>query len=209
MGRTRDPNPRLGPSLNLAAVPYDMAMPLFSVSSWFGLALLSVSLGASTQGNAVPPKVVAPKPQDVASMDSLIKATYDVISGPAGQKRDWDRMRSLFAEKAALSAAVKTRSGKIRYIPMDVEGYIKRSGPYLEQNGFFEHEIARHVDSFGNIAQVFSTYESRNKADDKKPFERGINSFQLLNDGERWWIVSIYWQGEDSTTPLPRKWLKH
>ncbi len=141
-------------------------------------------------------------------MDSIIKATYDVISGAAGQKRDWDRMRSLFAAKARLGAAVRTQKGDLRYIPMEVEDYIKMSGPYLEKNGFFEREISRHVDTFGNISQVFSTYESRNKLDDKKPFERGINSFQLFNDGKRWWVVSIYWQGEDSKTTIPRKWLR-
>jgi len=157
---------------------------------------------------APPAKAVEPKAADVASMDSIIKAVYDVISGPAGQKRDWDRMRSLFTAKATLSAAVRTQKGDIRYIPMDVDGYISRSGPYLEQRGFFEREISRHADTFASISQVFSTYESRNKVDDKKPFERGINSFQLLNDGKRWWIVSIYWEGEDPTTTIPRKWLR-
>jgi len=183
-------------------------MKFLGVKSWLSIALICASVMVVGQSATVQQKAVEPKAEDVASIDSIMKATYDVISGVAGQKRDWDRMRSLFVPQARLSAAVRTPKGEIRYIPMDVEDYIKRSGPYLESQGFFEHEISRHVDTFGSISQVFSTYESRNKADDKKPFERGINSFQLLNDGKRWWVVSIYWQGEDAKTPIPRKWLK-
>jgi len=151
------------------------------------------------------PKKVDANPKDVESMDSIIKAVYDVISGPAG-KRDMDRMRSLFVPKATLSYVVRNRAGELRYAGGDLDNYIKYSFPYLEQHGFFEREIHRHADTYANMSQVFSTYESRNNKDDKKPFERGINSFQLLNDGKRWWVVSIYWQGEDGKTPIPREW---
>lgn len=78
----------------------------------------------------------------------------------------------------------------------------------MEAQGFFENEIARKTDAFGNIAHVFSTYDSRHKAEDAKPFARGINSIQLLNDGKRWWIVTVFWQGEDEKNPLPEKYLK-
>jgi len=142
-------------------------------------------------------------------MDAIIKATYDVISGPIGQKRDWDRMRSLFVPNARMGAAVRTKKGDIRYVGFDVERYITMDDQYMTEKGFFERERNRHVDTFGNITQVFSTYESRFKPDDAKPFERGVNSFQLLDDGKRWWIVSIYWQGEDDKLSLPRKWLGH
>ena len=182
-------------------------MRFLRLTPFLGAVVALFSTLASGQFVMVHPPV-EPKAADVASMDSILKTTYDVISGPAGQKRDWDRFRSLFAPKAMLGAAVRTQKGDVRYVPMEVEEYVSRSGPYLETHGFFEHEISRHVDQYGNIAQVFSTYESRNKADDKKPFERGINSFQLFNDGKRWWVVSIYWQGEDGKTPLPRKWLR-
>ncbi|PYS40548.1 MAG: hypothetical protein DMF71_13055, partial [Acidobacteria bacterium] len=78
----------------------------------------------------------------------------------------------------------------------------------LEQNGFFEREVSRRVEKFGNIAHVFSTYESRHKLDDAKPFARGINSIQLMNDGSRWWIVTIFWQSEDEKNPLPAEYLR-
>jgi hypothetical protein len=154
-----------------------------------------------------PASQIPPKPDDVASLDSIIKAVYDVISGPAGQKRDWDRMRSLFVPDARMGAAVRTRSGDIRYFGTTTERYIEGNDKIMTEKGFFEKELHRHVDTFGNISQVFSTYESRWKLDDEKPFERGINSIQLINDGKRWWVVSIFWQGEDDKLPLPAEWL--
>jgi hypothetical protein len=146
--------------------------------------------------------------KDVASMDGIIAALYDVISGPAGQKRDWDRMRSLFIPGARLiPTSRQPATGQIGTRVMDVEGYISASGPSLEQNGFFEKEVARQTDIFGNIAQVFSTYESRRNAADAKPFARGINSIQLMNDGKRWWVVTIFWQAENPDNPIPTKYL--
>jgi hypothetical protein len=77
----------------------------------------------------------------------------------------------------------------------------------MEKEGFFEKEIARTTEVYGNIAQVFSTYETLKKSDDKKPFMRGINSFQLLNDGKRWWVMTIYWQAETPENLVPKKYL--
>lgn len=76
------------------------------------------------------------------------------------------------------------------------------------QEGFFETEIARRTEEFGNIVHVWSTYEARHKADDSKPFMRGINSIQLINDGKRWWVMTIMWQAENPDSPLPEKYLK-
>lgn len=154
-------------------------------------------------GAAIP----SAKPADVATMDSIIAALYDVISGPAG-KRDWDRFRSLFAPGARLIPNGIRPTGEVVSRVMTVDDYAQRNGPFLEKNGFFEREAARHTEAFANIAQVFSTYESRHAKDDAKPFQRGINSIQLVNDGKRWWIVTVFWQGEDDKNPLPEKYLK-
>jgi hypothetical protein len=153
-----------------------------------------------------PSAPAAANPADVATMDSTIAALYDVISGPAG-KRNWDRFRSLFAPGARLIANGVRPTGEIVSRVMTVEDYAQRNGPFFEKNGFFERESARHTDDFANIAQVFSTYESRHAKEDAKPFQRGINSIQLMNDGKRWWIVTIFWQGEDEKNPLPEKYL--
>ncbi len=148
---------------------------------------------------------------DVASIDAIITAAYDVISGPPGKKRDWDRERSLFIPGARLIPTAK-HAGKhdVDLSPqvLDVEAYIARVEPYLQKNGFFEKEIARRTEQFGSIAHVWSTYESRYNPDDDKPFMRGVNSIELFYDGSRWWIVNIYWQQESAENPIPQKYLK-
>ena len=89
---------------------------------------------------------------------------------------------------------------------MSVEDYITGSGSWLEENGFFETEVSRKTDQFGNIAQVFTTYESR-RTPEAEPFMRGINSFQLWHDGDRWWVVSIFWENETPENPIPDQYL--
>ena len=180
------------------------------------LVVAAVSLNAMAQTTppketpATPAAPVAKEadPKDVGSLDAIMKAVYDVISGDAGKARDWDRFRSLFHKDAKLIPSGKNpQTGVIGARFLTPEDYISRSGPMLEKNGFHERELARHVDQYGNIAQVFSTYVSFHKADDKEPFMRGINSFQLLNDGKRWWVVNIYWQAETPENPIPKEFL--
>ncbi len=149
-------------------------------------------------------------PSDVSSIDAIIAATYDVISGPAGKKRDWDRERSLFISGARLiPTAVEAGRNDVDLAPqiLDIEGYIARAESFFAGQGFYEKEIARRTEQFGHIAHVWSTYESRHNPDDPEPFMRGINSIQLFNDGSRWWIVSIYWQHESAVHPLPDRYL--
>ena len=149
-------------------------------------------------------------PSDVSSLDAIIAATYDVISGPAGKKRDWDRERSLFISGARLiPTAVEAGRNDVDLAPqiLDIEGYIARAESFFAGQGFYEKEIARRTEQFGHIAHVWSTYESRHNPDDPEPFMRGINSIQLFNDGSRWWIVSIYWQHESAVHPLPDRYL--
>ena len=98
-------------------------------------------------------------------------------------------------------------AGKLEPQFLDVEGYIARVAPFFEQTGFYEKEVARRTERFGSIAHVWSTYESRHNERDAKPFMRGINSIQLFFDGDRWWIVSTYWQHESPTAPLPGEYL--
>jgi hypothetical protein len=146
-------------------------------------------------------------PADVASIDAIITAVYDVISGEAGAARDWDRFHSLFAEDATLSAVGRTPEGAIRRLVMTPASYAERSGPILERDGFVEAEIGRVTEEYALIAHAFSAYESFRSVDDDEPFARGINSFQLMNDGERWWIVSIFWQGESPEFPVPDEYI--
>lgn len=148
-------------------------------------------------------------PADVASIDAIIKAVYDVISGDAGKARDWDRFRTLFHKDARLIPSGKNQqTGVIGATALSPEDYVKRAEPSFLKDGFFEKEIANRKEIYGNIAHVFSTYESFRKSGETKPFMRGINSFQLFNDGKRWWIVTIFWQGETPENSIPKKYLK-
>ena len=163
---------------------------------------------AATPAVAPTPATPPAQPADVNSMDAIIAALYDVISGPAGKKRDFNRLRSLFHPSARLTPTGPRRAGGFGARALTVEEYITSSGPFMEREGFFEREVARRVEQFGHVAHVFSTYESRHKADDQKPFARGINSIQLFNDGGRWWVMSILWANETPQQPLPDKYLK-
>jgi hypothetical protein len=144
---------------------------------------------------------------DVESVDAIIHALYNVISGPAGEKRNWDRMRTLFITEGKLMATGKRPDGTMGKRVMTVEDYITTSGPFLEKDGFFEREIGKKTEQFGSVVHVFSTYDSKRRLEEEKPFMRGINSIQLWNDGKRWWIVSIFWQAETPDNLIPEKYI--
>jgi hypothetical protein len=178
---------------------------MFAASSLQPVAAQSVQ--ASGPAAESTPATPAARPADVSSMDAVMNAVYNVISGAKGQRRDWDRMRSLFVPGARLiSVHAGKDGGASEARVMSVEDYIRRAQPLMEKDGFFERESHRTVERYGDIAQVFSTYESRHAEADAKPFQRGINSFQLLFDGHRWWVVTIYWQGERPDLPLPKQY---
>lgn len=164
--------------------------------------LLLMTIGSQAQTPEADPK-------DVISPDAIIKAVYDVISGDAGVERDWDRFRSLFHKDARLIPTGKNQqTGAGSAAVMSPEGYVERTGPVFAKQGFHERETARRTEQYGNILHAFSTYEARRSAADKQPFMRGINSFQLWNDGKRWWIMTIFWEAETPANPLPKKYLK-
>lgn len=144
-------------------------------------------------------RVPVPRPDDVNSLHSILKSIYDVISGPAGD-RDWNRFRSLFVPEARLTSATRIDGGPVRLF--DVDGYARGAGGYFKTHAFYESAIANRIQKFGNIAQVFSSYASRT-APNERPFARGVNSIQLFNDGTRWWVLSILWDEETPTNPLP------
>jgi hypothetical protein len=170
----------------------------------FCLAIVAAALNATM---AQAPKEA--NPADVSTLDGIMKTVYDVISGDAGKERDWDRFRTLFHKDARLIPSNKNaQTGVIGANALTPEQYITRVEPFFAKEGFYERELSRHVDLYGNIAQVFSTYQSFHSMSDKTPFMRGINSFQLLNDGKRWWVVTIYWQAETPENPIPKKFLK-
>lgn len=171
----------------------------------FAFPLSTLSLHGQAEKPAATPTHGIAHPADVASRDAIVAALYDSISGPAGD-RDWDRFRSLFIPEAQLIAAHKNKDGVLKCKVMTVQGYVDGAGKYFKEHAFFEREISRKLESFGSIAHIFSTYESRDTVDGK-PFERGINSIQLFNEGSRWWIVDVYWTGETPENTIPERYL--
>ena len=144
----------------------------------------------------------AAAPEDVVSVDAIIAALYDVISGPAGEARDWDRFRSLMMPTAQLIPIVR-QNGSVGTIVWSPDEYIQQAGTYLETNGFFETETARQEERYGNLVHAFSTYDSFHTAEDEEPFARGINSIQLIYQDNRWWVANIAWQSEWPDLPIP------
>ncbi|MDB5756590.1 MAG: hypothetical protein JWR56_3018 [Massilia sp.] len=182
-----------------------------STALWLALALGAFNIGAASAQDARPVIAAVPAalPADVGSVDGVIAALYDVISGPAGKPRDWNRLRSLFAPQGKMMAVGMRPDGSSPATVMTVDDYIARVTRPFNDAGFYEMELARGSDSFGQIVHVFSTYESRHAPGDAKPFQRGINSIQLYNDGKRWWIVNLLWHAEGDKYPLPERYLKN
>ena len=147
------------------------------------------------------------RPEDVESPDAIIKAVYDIISGPAGE-RNWPRLRTLYIEGARLIPTGKRMHDDGGFQVLSVDEWIADASGFLNENDFWEKEIMRHSDQFGNMIQAFSTYEARDR-EDGQPIARGINSIQLLYKDKRWWIVTVMWANENEDNPIPREFLPY
>jgi hypothetical protein len=139
---------------------------------------------------------------DTVSIDAVITAMYESISGFAGQPRDWERDRRLYVPGARLVPTRPLPGGGAAADVFDLDGYIESRTPFFAENDFFEIEIARQEFRFGSMAHVLSAYEGR-KAPGGDLIKRGVNSIQLFHDGKRWWVVSILWDNERSDSPMP------
>jgi predicted metalloprotease with PDZ domain len=163
------------------------------------LKLRSKWLNTKTLATSMAP--VAADPNDVSSIDNIVAAVYNVISGPAGD-RDWNRFRSLFHPDAYMGATTPKKEFR-KFSP---EEYIKNNDPFFKKYSFTEKEISRTTNQFGNIAQVFTTYEF--VAGTTPPMQqRGINSIELVNEKGRWWVMSISWEDETDVLPIPKQFL--
>jgi hypothetical protein len=142
-----------------------------------------------------------PRPADVESPDAIIGALYDALSGPAGN-HNYQRLRSLYLEGARLIPIGNRIHSEGSTHMMSVDEWIDDITPYFEENDFYIGEIRRHSDQFGDMIQVFSTYEAGNTPEGGQR-TRGIRAMQLLHRDERWWIVNLMWDNETRQNPLP------
>ena len=152
-------------------------------------------------------------PTDGESIDALVAAMYDVLSGPSDQPRDWDRFRALFAEGGRMVPMTPDGSGgwhpDIRSLDHYIGGFDQTLAehPAFQGKGFYESEAARRVERYGDIAVVWSTYEGRFSPDDERPFMRGVNTLDLVRVGGEWKVLQVLWQQETPQTPLPEEYL--
>ena len=153
---------------------------------------------------AAPPLVAqmpTPRPEDVGTLDGIISAFYDVISGPAGTARQCQRDSSLYIPGVRF-VSMSVRQGQPVAQVSDHGQYVANTNDGMVRTGFFERELHRVTRRFGNIVHVFSTYEFR--ATETGPVQgRGVNSIQLFWDGSRWWIANATWDGERPDNPIP------
>jgi hypothetical protein len=181
---------------------------LLSAGLSFGVSAQTADASKMIQ-QASPVVVSSPaaRAADVKSIDGIVAALYDVISGGIGQPRDWNRMRSLFIPEARIMAIGPKRDSKDFALRiLSVSDYIASSGPVLIETGFREKELSRKTEQWGELAQVFTTYETVTEKD--KAVKRGINSVQLMHDGTRWWIISLLFEAERANLTLPDDYLK-
>lgn len=165
---------------------------------------LAAPLGAQ-EAALEAPAIPSADAADVESIDAILAALYEVISGPAGE-RDWDRFRSLFTPNAILVPMVPRPDGANPVRVLTVEDYITTVGPYFGANPFYEVEAGRTLDRYGNVANAMSAYESRREPGEE-PFARGVNTITLVTDGERWYVASVAWDQEREGNPFPPEWL--
>jgi hypothetical protein len=142
---------------------------------------------------------------DVATIESIVNAYYNCISGPKDQPRDWGRFQSLFSPEARF-ITVREMNGQIIPFALTPKQFVQANATYFEGGGYFEQDVSRVTEHFGSVAHVFSTYETR-RSPETEPYSRGINSIQLLNTGDRWWIVTIMWDYERAGNPIPQQYL--
>ncbi|MDN4165079.1 hypothetical protein QWY31_06170 [Cytophagales bacterium LB-30] len=147
----------------------------------------------------------SPYAADVQSEDAILKAIYEVISGSPEEPRDWERFRYLFAEGATLNPTLLTPEGKVKHIQWTPDQYVEMFTTQRKNIGFYEKEVNRVSEAYGNIYHAFSTYAIRESLDGPV-VRRGINSFQLIKTEERWYILSILWSNETEKDPIPDKY---
>ncbi|MBX2942055.1 MAG: hypothetical protein KF860_06900 [Cyclobacteriaceae bacterium] len=149
---------------------------------------------------------VADYSKDVKTKESIVSALYEVISGTPEQKRDWERFQNLFLPQSKLIPTGKNMQGEFTIRSISPDEYVQMFANNIK-SGFFEKELHCEVEEYGTIAHIFSTYETRESINGPVR-NRGINSIQLYNNGNRYYIVNIIWCAESMGFALPSKYLK-
>lgn len=142
-------------------------------------------------------------PADVESVEAIVEAGFEALSGAPGE-RDWGRFRSLFHPEARGIATGRPDGGP-GYAVYSIEEYIADFRKRHVGKPVHERLVHTVTDRFGDIAHVFATYQRRSSPD-ADPDHRGIDSFQLWYDGDRWWIMHILAHSERDGARIPERY---
>ncbi len=145
---------------------------------------------------------IAARPEDVGTIEGIVKASYETISGGVGVPRQWGRDRTLFAPSVRYVSISKNKAGEVKARTSDYQEYLNESDVFLVKEGFTEVELGRKIERFGNVATVLSSYEGRVRSTGKV-VTRGVNIFSLYFDGKRWWIQTMLWDEEGPGNLIP------
>ena len=161
---------------------------------------------AQQQTKHVERPVIPARAEDVGTIEGIVKASYEAISGRVGVARDWGRDRTLFdPESRSVAVEVDAKTGAITTKAKSEQDFADEADAWMVKNGFTERELAHVIKRYGNVATVLSSYEGKTAAG--KVLTRGVNIFQLYFDGKRWWILSMVWDEERPGNPIPQELL--
>ena len=167
----------------------------------FGIAYCAGLAGAQEKTHVERP-VVPARTEDVSTIEGIVKASYEAISGGVGVARDWGRDRTLFDPNSrSVAVQVDSKTGAITTEAKTEQDFADQANAWMVKNGFTERELAHIIKRYGSVATVLSSYEGKTAAG--KVVSRGVNIFQLYFDGKRWWILSMVWDEERPGNPIP------
>jgi hypothetical protein len=150
--------------------------------------------------------IIEARAEDVGTIEGIVTASYETISGGVGGPRQWGRDRTLFDPNSrSVSVHVDAKTGAIKTTSMTEQDFADQSDASLVKDGFTERELKHIIKRFGNVATVLSSYEGTVASG--KVITRGVNIFQLYFDGKRWWILSMVWDEERPGNPIPKELL--
>jgi hypothetical protein len=175
---------------------------------WSAIILVGVKMMAQKRNEGhVKVPVIAARSEDVSSIEGIVEASYETISGPVGAPRQWGRDRTLFASSVHfISLGNDPKTGKVAVRDSNYQEYLDESDSFLVKEGFTEVEVGHIIKQYGNVATVLSSYEGRVQSTGKI-ITRGVNIFSLYNDGQRWWIQTMMWDQERPGNPIPAELL--
>jgi hypothetical protein len=182
-----------------------IAHAILFASAIFGMAC-SAGPSPAQEKTHVERPVIPARTEDVSTIEGIVKASYEAISGGVGAPRDWGRDRTLFdPQSRSVAVEVDPKTGAIATKANSEQDFADEADAWMVKNGFTERELRHVIKRYGNVATVLSSYEGKTAAG--KIVSRGVNIFQLYFDGKRWWILSMVWDEERPNNPIPQELL--